>query len=149
MRSIIFIALSLLVMFGARADAAPDYLNLGGVSYHYNTHGRVHGLREVNQGIGLTWADLDAPILGIVDASIGGYANSDYRTTVYAAVHKLPFDVIGGKAGITLALATGYRWDLTPIPSPTICWRYACVMATPPFKDQSAGVVSLQFRTPL
>lgn len=149
MKSLITFIIALAACCCALAQM-PDYINVGGMSYHYNSSGRVHGLREKNGGLGLTWANVDAPVLGTVDASVGAYANSDYKTTVYVAAHKLPFDLAGGKAGITLALATGYQIaPVTPIPAPTICWRVACLMATPPFKDKSAGVVSLQFRIPL
>ncbi len=133
----------------------PDHVLFGGVSAHYG--GASHNLNGENPGFGLMWTDREILAAGTViknvSFSVGVYKNSetwdnkDHYTT-YVAAHYLPWKFLGGQAGVTVGLAHGYRLAfIVPIVAPTICWDYACVLVTPPFKD-SAGAVSLQFRAP-
>ena len=133
----------------------PDHILFGGVSAHYG--GAGHRLNGENPGIGLMWTDREILLFGTkiknVSVSAGVYKNSetwddkDHYTT-YVAIHYLPWKFLGGQAGITFGAAHGYRQaPVLPVVAPTVCWDYACVLITPPFKE-SAGAVSLQFRAP-
>jgi hypothetical protein len=135
----------------AHADATPDYLNLGGPSYHFDERGRrVHGYNETNLGLGLTWEKRDVPVLGEVDLSTGLYRNSQRHTTVYATASKLPLEFLGARWGITGGLVSGYeRANVLPMLAPTACWKYACAVVIPPIKDHNTGALSIQFRIPL
>lgn len=131
------------------AHAAPDYINVGGVSYHYDTQGRAWGFNESNPGIGATWSGRDLPGLGAADVTVGVYRNSIGRDSAYIGVDKLPILAAGGRAGVTAILATGYEIPVLPIIAPTICWQYICALATPPIKGKAVGMASLQFRIPI
>lgn len=146
------LAIALLACSTVHAQGmAPDYLNLGGPSYHFDSDlKRASGFNERNAGIGLTWAGRDVPALGDADVSAGIYHNSERRTTAYLAAHKLPLSILGARAGLTVGLATGYQMAaVVPIVAPTACWRYVCAMVIPPIKNQVTGALSLQFRIPL
>ena len=145
-------SLALLAAATVHAEGmAPDFLNLGGPSYHFDGDGkRVNGFNEANAGLGLTWAKRDVWLMGETDVSVGAYYNSERRPTAYATLHKLPLEILGARAGITMGLATGYRLaPVVPLVAPTACWKYACAMLLPPLKGVTAGVISLQFRVPL
>lgn len=131
------------------AHAAPDYINVGGVSYHYDANGRAWGFNESNPGIGVTWAWRDVPVIGTADVSVGFYRNSIGRDSAYIGVDKLPLNVAGGRAGVTAIMATGYEIPVLPIIAPTICWQYVCTLATPPISGKTVGVASIQFRIPI
>lgn len=128
------------------AHAAPDYINIGGVSYHYDANGRAIGFNESNPGIGATWAGRDLPVVGSADISVGVYRNSIGHDSAYIGFDKLPIQAAGGRAGVTAILATGYEIPVLPIVAPTICWQYICALATPPIKGKTVGMASLQFR---
>ena len=123
---------------------APDFLDVGGVSYHYDANGRRFGYNESNPGLGVTWAGRS--VGGVeADLSVGYYENSIGRPAFYAAAHVLPWRVAGGRAGVTVALATGYLVPVLPMVAPTVCWERVCVLATPPVAGE-VGMVSAQFR---
>lgn len=138
-----------ILLTATAAQASPDYVNLGGVSYHYDTDGRAWGFNESNPGLGATWSNKELPLVGTVDVTIGAYHNSLGNKTVYVGFDKLPYNVLGGRAGITAILATGYEIPVLPIVAPTICWKYVCVLTTPPIKGKAVGMASVQFRLPI
>lgn len=131
------------------AHAGPDYINVGGGSYHYDANGRAWGFNESNPGLGVTWAGVQLPAAGTADVSVGYYKNSLGRGSFYAGFDKLPYSIAGGRAGITAIVATGYDVPVLPIVAPTICWQYVCTLVTPPIKGKTVGMASLQFRFPL
>jgi len=154
-RSVLAISLALfLSAHSERATSAelpaPNYLALGGVSYHVDSSGkRSKVCNENNFGAGLTWEDRDIPVAGTSDFSLGFYRNSDCGTSAYATVSKLPQKILSGRAGLTFGLVTGYSAaPILPLVAPTICWKYACILALPPIKGFTDGVISLQFRAP-
>lgn len=151
------LAISLALFLSAHSERAtslevpaPDYLALGGVSYHVDSSGsRSRVCNENNFGAGLIWMDRDVMDFGRFDVAVGGYYNSDCKLTAYATLSKLPQKILGGHAGLTFGLVTGYSASpILPLAAPTICWKYSCILAMPPIKGFTDGVISLQFRTP-
>lgn len=143
----ILLILALLWSSTSYADLAqPTYANIGGTSYHYDGHGRRWGFNESNPGTGVTWAEVETPVVGQVDWSVGWYKNSLGNDTVYVGFHKLPVEIGSAKVGVTVILASGYEWPILPIVAPTACWSHVCLLATPPIGKQLVGMVSAQLR---
>ena len=138
-----------ILLTATAVQASPDYVNLGGVSYHYDTDGRAWGFNESNPGLGATWSNKELPLVGTVDVSAGVYHNSLGRDAAYVSVDKLPFNFLTGRAGVAVILATGYEIPVLPIAAPTACWKYACILITPPVKGVAVGMASIQFRLPI
>lgn len=77
-----------------------------------NHVGSVGVYNENNPGIGYTWKT-DVAVLGDVNAHVGVYRNSEYRTSAYISAVKYLWTSGGFGAGYTVGLATGY--ESTPI----------------------------------
>ena len=84
-------------------------------------------------------------MLGEADVSVGYYQNSIGNPAFYVSAHKLPYNVLGARAGLTVVVATGYLIPVLPLVAPTACWERVCLMATPPIGEE-VGMVSMQFR---
>lgn len=118
MRSVVFaVAVGCAALSYTVPAAAAEYLNFGGVSYHYE---RDLHFNEFNYGIGY-----ERDIQDNFSWSSGVYKNSLRRASIYLLWNYYPFQFSESwRAGVTAGFSTGYHHSaVIAEAAPTIEWR--------------------------
>jgi hypothetical protein len=135
---------SLLLFFSISAEA--DYINIGGVSHHFNPERKYN---ETNYGLGYEYKYNDK-----INLMVGWYRNSVYNDSYYATARYTPDRdsliggrVFGGDINYMIGGISGYKKYVVPAVLPAVCWEYACVFIIPKIADLNrVTVVGLNFR---
>ncbi len=144
----LLLIVSLLLAMPAQADT---YLDIHGLSKHFPQH---NGYNEVNTGIGFTFNINNNSSFGFgtyrnstVPKSRARSTHSEYiKYSLFKVFHK------NIRAGATIGLATGYRWQITPtfVPLLSIGDIYRINFgAMPEIKGITPNVVFMSFQVKL
>lgn len=126
-------------------SAANMWVNLGGVSRHFDT-GNTQ-FNEVNNGFGL-----EVGVKGVT-VSAGVYHNSIARESRYAMVEKILASARQFGVGLSIGTLDGYYFrdgGFFPVILPTLRWDGDMIgmrmLFVPPVDDKVTAAIALQFR---